>query len=141
MNTFTRNIIENKTRVRILLADDDKSVLSALRLALEQQPHVVIVGEVGDTGRLMHWAIENTADLLVVDWELPGRDIKTVLPLLRNLNPGLKVIALNSRPQIVTEAMAAGADAFISKADPPEKLLEVLNIFCRSIFVAQQRSS
>jgi CheY-like chemotaxis protein len=45
---------------------------------------------------------------------------------LRELCPGLPVIVLSGQPEVRRTALAAGADAFVSKADPPEQLLAAL---------------
>jgi hypothetical protein len=46
-----------------------------------------------------------------------------MLSLLRGACPDLCVIALSGRPEARQAAIYAGADAFVSKADPPERLL------------------
>jgi DNA-binding NarL/FixJ family response regulator len=98
--------------MRVLIADDQPSVLSALKLVLEQQG-IDVAGDVSDSRELL-------------DWELPNHPGKEIIPILRARYPRLAVIALNSRPQTRTEAIAAGADGFVSKGDPPEYLLSLL---------------
>jgi DNA-binding NarL/FixJ family response regulator len=41
--------------------------------------------------------------------------------------PNLLVVVLSGRPEVRREALAAGADAFVSKVDPPERLLAALH--------------
>ena len=57
-----------------------------------------------------------------------GRRVAAVdlLPALRQACPALSVIVLSGRPEAEDAALAAGADAFISKADPPEQLLAAI---------------
>jgi DNA-binding NarL/FixJ family response regulator len=45
---------------------------------------------------------------------------------LREAYPGLAVIVLSGHPEVEEAAVAAGADAFVSKADPPEVLLDAI---------------
>jgi DNA-binding NarL/FixJ family response regulator len=111
--------------MRVLIADDQPSVRSALRLVLEQQG-IDVAGEVSDCRELVAWFKTNQADLLLLDWELPGQPVKMIIPILRVRNPRLAVIVLNSRQQTRSEALAAGADGFASKCDPPEYLLSLL---------------
>ena len=111
--------------MRVLIADDQPSVRSALKLVLEQKG-IDVAGDVSDSGELLAWFKTNQADLLLLDWELPDQPSKKIIPVLRARAPKLTVIVLNSRPQTRTEAISAGADGFVSKGDPPEYLLSLL---------------
>jgi DNA-binding NarL/FixJ family response regulator len=111
--------------MRVLIADDQPSVRTALKLVLEQQG-IDVAGDVVDSGELLAWFKTNQADLLLLDWELPDQPGKKIIPILRVRYPKLTVIVLNSRPQTRTEALSAGADGFVSKGDPPEYLLSLL---------------
>lgn len=109
--------------MRVLLADDQAKVRSALRLLLEHQPHIDILGEAVDATGLLDWVKAACPDLLLLDWELPGLPMSALLTALRDRCPELQVIALSSRPEARSVALAAGADAFVSKGDAPERLL------------------
>ena len=114
-----------RPKMRVLIADDQPSVRSALKLVLEQQD-IDVAGDVSDSGELLSWLKTNQADLLLLDWELPNQSGKEIIPILRARYPRLAVIVLNSRQQTRTEALSAGADGFVSKCDPPEYLLSLL---------------
>ena len=114
--------------MRVLLADDQPQVRSALRLLLEQDPEMNVVGEAANAEELFVQVQATRPDLLLLDWELPGlQPTNPLLPALRALCPRLSVIALSGRPEVYREALAAGADAFVSKGDPPERLLSAVN--------------
>ena len=110
--------------MHILLADDQAKVRSALRLLLEQQPGVQVIGEALNAAELLDQ--KTCPDLVLLDWELPGLAPDSALHALRALCPRLKIIALSGRPQARQAALDAGADAFVSKIDPPERLLAAL---------------
>jgi len=110
----------------ILLADDNPEVRSALRLLLEQEPTPVMVKEVSDAQGLFLHLEDNCPRAVLLDWELPGSDRREILVMLRNHCPAMKVIALSSRYEARQEALTAGVDAFVSKADPPELILSTL---------------
>jgi DNA-binding NarL/FixJ family response regulator len=109
--------------MRVILADDQAKVRSALRLLLEHQPDVEILGEAVDTTGLLDWVKAVCPDLVLLDWELPGLPNAALLTRLHDHCPGLQVIALSSRPGARRAALDAGADTFVSKGDPPERLL------------------
>ena len=116
--------------MRVLLADDQSKVRSALRLILEQQPDLNVLGEAVDAQGLLDWVRLVCPDVVLLDWELPGLSRHDLLSALRARCPHLKVIALSGRPEACQAALAAGADAFVSKGDPPEQLLAAVNGCC-----------
>ena len=117
--------------MRVLLADDDSSIRSALRLLLEQGLGFAVVGEVAAAGALAGaagaaGAAGTCADVVLVDWELPDLDAPAQLAALKHAHPGVKVIAVSGRPEAGGASLAAGADAFHYRGDPPDRLLDVL---------------
>ena len=87
----------------------------------------VLTGVCESPGRLTR---AKTTHLVLLDWELPGLEADGLLPTLRELCPRLKVIALSGRPEARHAALDAGVDAFVSKGDPPERLLAAVNDCC-----------
>jgi DNA-binding NarL/FixJ family response regulator len=66
--------------------------------------------------------------IVLLDWELSGQNGVDHLMMLRSHCPGMRVIALSSKYEARQEALAAGVDAFISKAEPPERILATLSM-------------
>lgn len=112
--------------VRVLLADDQIHVRSALRLLLENEPQVEVVGEAAESTSLLAQISALNPDLVLLDWELPGQQGSDLLNTLRLQHPKLLVVALSGRPEARCHAKEAGVDAFISKSDPPTNVLSVL---------------
>ena len=120
--------------MRILIADDQPQVRSALRLLLGHEPGVTVVGEADDAERTLELAARQRPDLVLLDWELPGLPAagpstnggQHLLLALRACCPGMKVVALSGRPEARQPALDAGADVFVSKGDPPERLLAAM---------------
>lgn len=129
--------------MNVLLADDETKVRSALRLLLEQQPDCYIVGEAEEAQSLLEQVEVTQPDVVLLDWELPGlQDLvpavqsgslgtrsahERLLLTLRKVCSRVKVIALSGRPEARAAALGAGADAFVSKGDPPEQLMTAVN--------------
>ena len=118
--------MSDKTR-RVLIADDQSRVRSALRLMIEERPDLKVVGEAVDAQGLLDWGRAMCPDIVLLDWELPGLSGNDLLSALRALCPHLKVIALSGRPEARPAALDAGVDAFVSKGDRPERLLVAVN--------------
>jgi DNA-binding NarL/FixJ family response regulator len=112
--------------LRIILADDQTKVRSALRLMIGQHSTFCVVGEAGSASELLRETPITHAQVVLLDWELPGLSETHILHPLRSLVPSLCIIALSGKPEARTQALAEGADMFISKSDPPESVLDAL---------------
>ena len=112
--------------MRVLLADNQERVRFALRVLLERQTELEIVGEAVSAEDVLNQTQMAHPDLILLSWELPGRAAPDLLPALRQVRPNVTVIALSGRPEARRAALAAGADAFVSKGDPPDRLLAAI---------------
>jgi len=112
--------------MRILIADDQERVRFALRVLLAQQPGVQVVGEAASGEALLAQAGAVAADLALVDWELPRLAEAGGLPGIHRSAPALQIVVLSSRPGVRQAALAMGGAAFVSKGEPPERLLTVI---------------
>lgn len=111
--------------LRILVADDQSDVRYALRtlLQLVKELHVEVVGEAADADTLLDEVASLEPDMLLVDWKLPGL---RAIAYLRALYPQLRIIVLSVRAEARQAALDAGADAFVFKGDPVERLVEAI---------------
>ena len=116
--------------MRILLADGRPKVRFALRVLLERQPRIEVVGEASNLYQLLAQVGIICPDLVLLGWELPGLAALSSLNVLYDACPGLSVIALSGRPEARQAALSAGADGFVSKADPPDRLLAAIDGCC-----------
>jgi len=116
--------VENSTR--ILIADGRPRVRFALRALLGRQSGLDIVGEASDAEDLLTQIECNCPDVVLLDWRLEGLETADLLAALRWRCPGLYVIVLSGRPEARRMAIDAGADAFVSKIDPPDRLLAAI---------------
>ncbi len=107
---------------RVLLADDNDQLRSALALLLEARIGVLIVGEARSMDELLAGLAAAQPEVVVLDWELPGEPRFGRVEALRTVVPGVRVIVTSARPEAAAEARAAQADAFIDKAAPPEAI-------------------
>lgn len=112
--------------MRILIADDQADVRSALGLLLMQQPDLEVVAEATDAVSVLLAVEKHLPALILLDWELPGAPTSNLVRVLRSQWPQLRVIALSSLPEARSAAVNAGIDAFVDKGDPPDVLLAAL---------------
>jgi DNA-binding NarL/FixJ family response regulator len=108
---------------QILIADDQPKVRQALRLLLEQELALETVDEAAKAETLLAQVSSGCPELVLLDWGLPGIAAVDLLVALRQSCPDLTIIVLSGQPEVEENALRAGADAFVSKTDPPERLL------------------
>ena len=116
---------------RILLADDNAVLRSALRLMLETRLGFELITEARDMEHVLAQVEDSRPECIILDWELPGRPTRERVTVLRALVPGLKVIAVSARPESKTEAELERTDAFLCKTEPPEQILKIIRKICQ----------
>jgi DNA-binding NarL/FixJ family response regulator len=109
---------------RVFLADAKLETRSALRLLLKDM-QMQVVGEAVDWPSALAQVPGMNPDMLVLDWELPA-GVGAALAELRAACPNLRVVVLSSQLDARQAALHAGADAFISVGDSPDRVTERL---------------
>ncbi|MBN2149411.1 MAG: response regulator transcription factor [Anaerolineales bacterium] len=105
---------------RVLIVDDQPTFRTHLRQLLSLAG-LSIVGEAASIHSAVALARQEQPDLVIMDVVMPGGSGFTGVPLLKQAVPGLRVILVSAhrdRARVFHEAaLAAGAEAFISKDD------------------------
>jgi CheY-like chemotaxis protein len=116
---------------RILVADDSKDIRLLLVRALTNDGHAVI--EAADGERALELLITEQFGVAVLDVMMPGIDGLTLCRTLREA-PGLGHLAIVVASAATSEvaALAAGADAFLSKPFPLSRLRTIVGNLARS---------
>jgi CheY-like chemotaxis protein len=112
--------------LRVLVADDDSRVRSALRALVEAEPDMLVVGEAGSSAEVLSQAQAMAPSAIIVDVLLP-RAVDG-LNLIRHLSSmqGRPIIAISARGGLRGEALAAGATTFLEKGCAPDQLIAAL---------------
>lgn len=124
---------ERRVGLRILIAGGRSPNRSALRLFLEEAGGLEVVGEAANREELLAEVHDTRPDVVLLEWELPGRSGQDLLLGLRWRNSRPLVIVLSGRPEVESAVRAAGADAFFDLGEPPKHLLVVLQALQRYI--------
>jgi two-component system, NarL family, response regulator NreC len=107
----------NMKKMRILLADDHAVTRAGLRLLLERQPNIEVVGEAENGRELVELAAALTPDIAVVDIAMPNLNGIEATRQIVAKQPRLSVVILSmySDETYVMRALEAGARAFLLK--------------------------
>jgi DNA-binding NarL/FixJ family response regulator len=113
-------------RIGVLIADDHPDVANALTALLLAQADFAPLGTVVTARALLDAVETSEPDIVMVDWELPGFDPRQAVAALRKHGNGPQIVAMSAFVLAARAALAAGADIFISKTDPPDSVLAIL---------------
>jgi DNA-binding NarL/FixJ family response regulator len=112
--------------MRVVVADTQADVRAAVRLLVTHDLGLQVVGEVADAADLWTQVRDARPDLLLLEWGLLGTGASAGLASLHARYPHMRVLVLSCRPEERQQARAAGADAFVCKADSPEQMIKTL---------------
>ena len=115
-------------RIRILLADDHPVVRRGIALALKEQPDMEVVGEAQDGGQAVEIVARVLPDVVIMDMKMPGMSGIEAMRIIHARHPGIRVIAFSALddPDQAKAMREAGAVGYLSKNDPPARLLATI---------------
>jgi DNA-binding NarL/FixJ family response regulator len=113
--------------IRVFLVDDQSLVRAGLRMVIDSQPDMTVVGEAEDGREALERLAVTTADVVLMDVRMPRLDGVEATRLLieRHGDAGPRVIVLTTfdLDEYVFPALRAGASGFLLKNAEPEELL------------------
>ena len=114
--------------ISVLIVDDHPVVRQGLRVLLEVQDGIEVVGETGDGGTALALAAEHAPDVILLDLKLPGRDGIAVLGELKARGDTARVLVLTSatEPASASLAMRSGAAGVLYKDVDPDALVRAI---------------
>jgi len=117
--------------MKILIIEDDKSILSMLKRGLEEENFVIDTAENGEDGEYL--ATTNRYDIIVLDWMLPERSGIEVLKNLREKEIFIPVLMLTAKDttENKVEGLNNGADDYLPKPFSFDELIARLNAIYR----------
>jgi two-component system phosphate regulon response regulator PhoB len=92
-------------------------------MLFREQPGAYVVGTASHADALLALIQTARPELMLLDWDLPGQPLAEVLAQIQSADCTPKVIVLSKDAEVREVALAAGADAFVIKGDPPKQLL------------------
>ena len=111
--------------ITVVLADDHRVVRSGLRLLLQGEPDISVIGEVGDADAALTMVGARKPDVLVLDLNMPGRTSLSAIPEVAAACERTRVVVLTMQddPVFAREAMQKGAAAYVLKEAADEELV------------------
>ena len=127
MNTAMNGLAMHAS-IRIALADDHAVVRTGYRRLLELEPGIEVAAEFANGETAYQWLQQDRADVLVLDMSMPGRGGLETLRRIRarKINVAVLIFSMHDSPDIVGQALEAGANGYVTKSSPPEVLVDAV---------------
>ncbi len=115
-------------KIRVLLADDHTVIRTGLRLVLEQEPDLVVVGEAADGRQAVELADSLSPDVVVMDLGMPNLNGIEASRRITEAHPkiGIVVLSMHSDETYVLRALKAGARGYLLKDSASEDLVRAV---------------
>mgnify|MGYP006290161459 CR=1 FL=1 len=119
---------DKEVKKRILLADDHTMMRDGLRLVIEKQPDMQVVGECRDGHETVRACAKLSPHLIVMDIAMPGLNGIEATRQVTGTAQNTKVIALSAHSdrRFITEALKAGASGYLLKHSASEELIQAI---------------
>ncbi len=120
-------------RTRVLIVDDHAVLRSGLRMLIDAQPDLQVVGEAGTLSQAIEIAPALKPDVVTLDLSMPGSPGVASVQRLRSLIPGARIVVLTmfDDPAYVRTAMAMGASGYVVKSAADTELISAIRAVAR----------
>lgn len=114
--------------IRLFIADDHAVFRSGLKVFLEKEGGLKIVGEAGNSQEMLDCIGELDVDILILDIRMPGPPVGQVITgvLERKPDVGIVVLSMHEDEWHLKEVLKAGAKAFVLKKSTANELVKAI---------------
>lgn len=113
--------------IRLLLADDEDMLRSALAALLGLEDDMTVVAQASTSDDAVRLALEHRPDIAVVDLEMPPADGLRAAGQIRAVLPTrIVLVTRHARPAVLRRALSAGVSGFVPKTTTAARLAEII---------------
>ena len=120
--------------IRVLLVDDQELVRTGLRIILQSEPGIEVVGEASTGATGVELARQLHPDVICMDVQMPdvdGIEATRMLTADDTVTAGVLILTTFNRDDYLFDALQAGASGFVLKSASPEQLVEAVQVVAR----------
>ncbi|MGK9219824.1 MULTISPECIES: response regulator [unclassified Microbacterium] len=113
--------------IRVLLADDEAMIRSALAALLRLEDDIEVVAECADGSEAVAEALRVEPDVCLLDLEMPGLDgVEVAAQLSRRIATRCVVVTRHARPGVLRRALSSGVAGFLPKSRGAGEVAQVI---------------
>lgn len=119
--------------ITIALAEDHQALIDGIKLSLEYEDDISVVGEANDGELLIDIVRKKQPQVVITDIRMPKCDGISATKIIKKEFPHIKVIAFSmfDQSEAVNQMKLAGATGYIMKNSPLKKLIEAIRIVAK----------
>jgi two-component system response regulator NreC len=122
----------NKNKIRLLLVDDHPMLRDGLRIMLEGEEDIQVVGEASTGAEALELSASLAPDVMVIDLGLPDISGFEVIEQIKSwqekVKPAVLVLSMHTRKEFVLRAIEAGAEGYVPKSSTHISLLDAIRV-------------
>jgi two-component system nitrate/nitrite response regulator NarL len=114
--------------ITIIIAEDHQSLIDGIRLSLEFEDDITVVGEANDGEELIQLVRKKRPQIVITDIRMPKCDGICATKIIKKEFPEIKIIAFSmfDQTEAIQQMKEAGASGYIMKNSPLKKLIEAI---------------
>ena len=119
--------------VRVLIVDDHDIVRAGIRMLLDAQPDMAVVGEASDGKEAIEMAVSMKPDVVLMDISMPGTTGIEATRAIKKANSRIEIVGLtmHAEDRYFFQLLQAGASGYVVKGAAPRELLEAVRAASR----------
>ena len=116
------------SKIRILLADDHAVLRAGIRVLLEMQPDLEVVGDASDGAQTLACVRRLRPDVVLMDIGMPGMDGLAATRQVKEISPSTRILILtqHENKEYVLPALKVGASGYVLKRSEGNELLNAI---------------
>ncbi len=117
-------------KIRVMIVDDDSLIRESLKMILELDQEIEVMGTCTNGDEAYHMALEKPVDVVLMDIRMPLCDGIAGTKKIKDVNPDIKVLILTTfkDDEFIFQALKNGANGYILKNTPSAKIKEQIKL-------------
>lgn len=114
--------------LRVLLAEDHETVRAGIRMLVDAQPDMTVVGEANNGESAIKKAAELGPDVIVMDISMPGLNGLMATKRIKQVSPQIKILTLTRHTDdgYLQQLLKAGVNGYVLKQSAPAELVNAI---------------
>ena len=114
--------------IRVIIAEDHQALIDGIKLSLENENDMEVVGEANDGEELIKLVDLKKPDVIITDIRMPKCDGITATRIIKKKHPSIEIVAFSmfDQAEAVKQMQEAGASGYIMKNSSLIKLIEAI---------------